>query len=124
MFYFSKPVSIITLIFFFPEILDPEVNITCLSIISPDRDDIVLSIPENGNPKGLWLTLKEGCHYRLKFTFHVSNNIVCGLKYTNTVWKTGVKGKFFFVPNLFQIKLVTCKINLFKHSYNNSNFSG
>ncbi|KAL5126160.1 Rho GDP-dissociation inhibitor 1 [Glycine soja] len=73
------------------EILDPEVNITCLSIISPDRDDIVLSIPENGNPKGLWFTLKEGCHYRLKFTFHVSNNIVSGLKYTNTVWKTGVK---------------------------------
>lgn len=96
MFYFSKPVSIITLIFFFPEILDPEVTITCLTIISPDRDDIVLPIPENGTPKGLWFTLKEGCHYRLKFTFHVSNNIVSGLKYTNTVWKTAVKGKFFF----------------------------
>ncbi|XP_027368628.1 rho GDP-dissociation inhibitor 1-like [Abrus precatorius] len=73
------------------EILDPEVKISSLSIVSPDRDDIVLPIPENGNPKGLWFTLKEGSQYRLKFTFQVNNNIVSGLKYTNTVWKTGVK---------------------------------
>ncbi|KAJ1383886.1 Rho protein GDP-dissociation inhibitor [Sesbania bispinosa] len=73
------------------EILDPEVKITSLSIVSPDRDDIILPIPEDGNLKGLWFTLKEGSHYRLKFTFEVSNNIVSGLKYTNTVWKTGVK---------------------------------
>ncbi|XP_057439780.1 rho GDP-dissociation inhibitor 1 [Lotus japonicus] len=73
------------------ETLDPEVKITSLSIISPDRGDIVLPVPESGNPKGLWFTLKEGSHYCLKFTFVVSNNIVSGLKYTNTVWKTGVK---------------------------------
>ncbi|ESW14513.1 hypothetical protein PHAVU_008G287600 [Phaseolus vulgaris] len=73
------------------EILDPEVKITSLSIVSPERDDIVLPIPEDGNPKGLWFTLKEGSHYRLKFTFQVNNNIVSGFKYTNTVWKTGVK---------------------------------
>ena len=54
-------------------------NFTCLTIISPDRDDIVLPIPENENPKGLWFTTKEGSHYRLKFTFNVSNNIVFGL---------------------------------------------
>ncbi|KAK7316524.1 hypothetical protein RJT34_00055 [Clitoria ternatea] len=73
------------------EILEPEVKITSLSIVSLGRDDIVLPIPKDGNPKGLWFTLKEGSHYRLKFTFEVSNNIVSGLKYTNTVWKTGVK---------------------------------
>ncbi|KAK7306645.1 hypothetical protein VNO77_44597 [Canavalia gladiata] len=73
------------------EILEPEVKITSLSIVSPGRDDIVLPIPEDGKPKGLWFTLKEGSHYRLKFTFEVSNNIVSGLKYINTVWKTGVK---------------------------------
>ncbi|XP_028803146.1 rho GDP-dissociation inhibitor 1-like [Neltuma alba] len=73
------------------ETLDAEVKITSLSIISAERDDIVLPIPEDGNPQGLWFTLKEGSHYRLKFTFHVSNNIVSGLKYTNTVWKTGLK---------------------------------
>ncbi|CAN1260024.1 Rho GDP-dissociation inhibitor 1 [Linum perenne] len=40
---------------------------------------------------GCWFTLKEGCQYSLLFTFGVKNNIVCGLRYTNTVWKTGVK---------------------------------
>ncbi|MED6205329.1 Rab GDP dissociation inhibitor alpha [Stylosanthes scabra] len=73
------------------EVLEPEVKIISLSIVSPGREDIVLPIPENGNPKGLWFTLKEGSQYRLKFTFVVSNNIVSGFKYTNTVWKTGVK---------------------------------
>ncbi|KAK7299831.1 hypothetical protein RJT34_10659 [Clitoria ternatea] len=73
------------------ESLEPDVKITSLSIVSPGRDDIVLPIPDDGNPKGTWFTLKEGSHYRLKFTFQVSNNIVSGLKYTNTVWKTGVK---------------------------------
>ncbi|CAN0897499.1 Rho GDP-dissociation inhibitor 1 [Linum grandiflorum] len=73
------------------ETLEPEVKILSLSIVSPDRDDIVLSIPEDGKPKGSWFTLKEGSPYKLKFDFQVSNNIVSGLKYTNTVWKTGVK---------------------------------
>ncbi|CAL5203558.1 unnamed protein product [Lathyrus oleraceus] len=73
------------------EILEPEVNFTSLSIISPGRDDIVLPIPEDGKPKGLWFTLKEGSPYRLKFSLVVTNNIVSGLKYTNTVWKTAVK---------------------------------
>ncbi|KAF3443322.1 hypothetical protein FNV43_RR13004 [Rhamnella rubrinervis] len=73
------------------EVLEPEVKITELSIISPGRGDIVLPIPEDGKPKGLWFTLKEGSRYNLKFAFKVSNNIVSGLKYTNTVWKTGMK---------------------------------
>ncbi|KAM7275732.1 hypothetical protein ACFE04_017598 [Oxalis oulophora] len=73
------------------ETLEPEVKIVSLSIISPDRPDIVLSVPEDGKPKGSWFTLKEGSHYNLKFTFKVRNNIVSGLKYTNTVWKTGMK---------------------------------
>ncbi|KAG8647372.1 rho GDP-dissociation inhibitor 1 [Manihot esculenta] len=73
------------------ETLDPEVKILSLAIKSPGRSDIVLSIPEDGNPKGIWFTLKEGSRYSLQFTFQVGNNIVSGLKYTNTVWKTGVK---------------------------------
>lgn len=63
-----------------------------LTIVSAGRSDIVLSIPTNGNPKGLWFTLKEGSRYHLRFSIKVSNDIVCGLKYTNTVWKTGIKG--------------------------------
>ncbi|OWM83341.1 hypothetical protein CDL15_Pgr012822 [Punica granatum] len=73
------------------ETLEPEVKFLSLAILSPGRSDIVLSIPENGKPKGLWFTLKEGSRYNLKFSFQVKNNIVSGLKYTNTVWKTGVK---------------------------------
>ncbi|KAG4945975.1 hypothetical protein AAZX31_15G109700 [Glycine max] len=73
------------------ETLEPNVKILSLAIKSADRPDIVLAIPEGGNPKGLWFTLKEGSRYRLMFTFQVENNIVSGLKYTNTVWKTGIK---------------------------------
>ncbi|KAK9715062.1 hypothetical protein RND81_06G140500 [Saponaria officinalis] len=71
--------------------LDSEVKILSLSIKSPGRDDIVLHIPENGKVKGTWFTLKEGCPYNLQFTFRVNNNIVSGLRYSNTVWKAGVK---------------------------------
>lgn len=77
----------------YAETLDPEVRILSLAILSPGRPDIVLLVPANGNPKGMWFTLKEGSKYNLKFTFQVNNNIVSGLRYTNTVWKTGVKGK-------------------------------
>ncbi|XP_022723963.1 rho GDP-dissociation inhibitor 1-like [Durio zibethinus] len=73
------------------ENLEPEVKILSLAIKSPGRPDMVLPIPEDGNPKGLWFTLKEGSKYSLQFAFQVSNNIVSGLRYTNTVWKTGVK---------------------------------
>lgn len=70
---------------------DPEVEIISLSILSPGRPAIVLPIPEDGRPKGLWFTLKEGSPYSLRFSFQVSNNIVVGFRYTNNVWKTGLK---------------------------------
>ncbi|KAJ6852356.1 rho GDP-dissociation inhibitor 1 [Iris pallida] len=73
------------------ENLEPEVKILSLSILSPGRPDMVLPLPVVPNSKGVWFTLKEGSPYRLKFSFSVSNNIVSGLRYTNTVWKTGVK---------------------------------
>ncbi|XP_057416034.1 rho GDP-dissociation inhibitor 1-like [Lotus japonicus] len=73
------------------ETLEPEVKILSLAIKSPGRDDIVLPVPETGNPPGLWFTLKEGSRYSLMFTFQVGHNIVSGLKYINTVWKTGIK---------------------------------
>lgn len=87
----------------YAETLEPEVKILSLAIKSPGRPDIFLTIPENGTPKGSWFTLKEGSRYSLLFTFQVSNNIVSGLKYTNTVWKTGVKGNkisLSFSPSL------------------------
>nr|GEX47707.1 Rho GDP-dissociation inhibitor 1-like [Tanacetum cinerariifolium] len=73
------------------ETLDPEVKILSLAIVSPGRQDLVLPIPNTGKIKGTWFTLKEGSRYTIRFTFQVRNNIVSGLKYTNTVWKTGLK---------------------------------
>ncbi|XP_074581458.1 rho GDP-dissociation inhibitor 1-like isoform X1 [Curcuma longa] len=73
------------------EILEPEVKILSLSIISPERPHIVLPLLAVPDYRRVWFTLKEGSHYRLKFNFSVSNNIVSGLRYTNTVWKTGIK---------------------------------
>ncbi|KAK9663930.1 hypothetical protein RND81_14G007000 [Saponaria officinalis] len=70
---------------------EPEVKILSLAIVSEDRPDIFLPIPEDGKPNGPWFTLKEGSRYKLRFTFLVNHNIVVGLKYNNTVWKTGMK---------------------------------
>ncbi|KAI3829093.1 hypothetical protein L1987_03207 [Smallanthus sonchifolius] len=42
------------------EVQEPDVKIPSLTIISPDRPDIVLEIPTSGNPKAPWFTLKEG----------------------------------------------------------------
>ncbi|OAY66335.1 Rho GDP-dissociation inhibitor 1 [Ananas comosus] len=41
----------------------------------------------------LWNRIRRVCgsHYKLKFAFSVRNNIVSGLRYANTVWKTGLK---------------------------------
>lgn len=75
--------------------MDPDVKFQELTIIIPDRPDLVLPIPFASDSKGFAFALKEGCHYRLKFSFAVSNNIVSGLRYTNIVWKTGVKGSFY-----------------------------
>ncbi|OAY76049.1 rho GDP-dissociation inhibitor 1-like [Ananas comosus] len=73
------------------EISDPEVKILDLTIITPDRADLVLPIPFVPDAKGYAFALKDGSRYRLKFSFTVFNNIVSGLRYTNTVWKTGVR---------------------------------
>ncbi|KAE8685243.1 Rho GDP-dissociation inhibitor 1 [Hibiscus syriacus] len=73
------------------ETLDPVVKFISVAIVSPERPDIVLSIPEDGNRQRLWFTLKEDSHYRLKFSFQVGNNILSGLRYTNTVWKSGLR---------------------------------
>ncbi|KAJ1259146.1 hypothetical protein BS78_10G131700 [Paspalum vaginatum] len=75
------------------EMLEPDVKITSLSILSPGRPEIVLPLPaeRRSKEKEPWFTLKEGSAYRLKFTFSVADNIVSGLRYTNTVWKTGIR---------------------------------
>lgn len=63
-----------------------------LTILSPDRPDLVLPIPFVPDEKGYAFALKDGSTYSFRFSFIVCNNIVSGLKYTNTVWKIGVRG--------------------------------
>jgi Rho GDP-dissociation inhibitor len=74
------------------ETAEPEVKVLNLTILSPGRPDLVLPIPFEADEKGYAFALKDGSPYSFRFSFIVSNNIVSGLKYTNTVWKTGVRG--------------------------------
>lgn len=76
----------------FSETLEPEVKFQELTILSLDRPALILPIPFVPDSKGFAFALKDGSRYRLKFSFIVSDNIVSGLRYTNIVWKTGVKG--------------------------------
>ncbi|KAL5662039.1 hypothetical protein ACJX0J_029164, partial [Zea mays] len=73
------------------ETAEPEVKVVDLTILSPGRPDLILPIPFQADEKGYAFALKDGSPYSFRFSFIVSNNIVSGLKYTNTVWKTGVK---------------------------------
>ncbi|KAK4373860.1 hypothetical protein RND71_004537 [Anisodus tanguticus] len=71
--------------------LEPEVQEPKLYIICPGRSDLELSEPFTSTPKDCLFTLKEASRYKLKFSFTVSNNVVTGLKYINTTWKSGVR---------------------------------
>eukprot|EP00252_Welwitschia_mirabilis_P026422 TRINITY_DN8682_c0_g1_i1.p1 TRINITY_DN8682_c0_g1~~TRINITY_DN8682_c0_g1_i1.p1 ORF type:complete len:254 (+),score=38.88 TRINITY_DN8682_c0_g1_i1:178-939(+) len=73
------------------ECLEPEVKIESISIVTAGRPEVVLPVPFSPNPKGYSFALKEGSRYNLKVTFSVHNNIVSGLRYRNTVWKSGVR---------------------------------
>ncbi|KAG2620089.1 hypothetical protein PVAP13_3NG159100 [Panicum virgatum] len=73
------------------ETAEPEVKVLNLTILSPGRPDLVLPIPFQADDKSYAFALKDGSPYSFRFSFIVSNNIVSGLKYTNTVWKTGVR---------------------------------
>ncbi|PVH62767.1 hypothetical protein PAHAL_3G391600 [Panicum hallii] len=73
------------------ETAEPEVKVMNLTILSPGRPDLVLPIPFQADEKGYAFALKDGSPYSFRFSFIVSNNIVSGLKYTNIVWKTGVR---------------------------------
>lgn len=76
----------------YSETVEPEVTILNLTILTPGRPDLVLPIPFVPDDKGYAFALKDGSTYSFRFSFTVSNNIVSGLKYTHTIWKTGVRG--------------------------------
>ncbi len=76
--------------------LEPEVKVLRLGIQAKGREELELPL----DPQLLLLlttsstscsfSLKEGCHYHLKFVFTVRSNIVSGLTCINTVWKLGI----------------------------------
>ncbi|KAL7587429.1 rho GDP-dissociation inhibitor 1 [Lactuca sativa] len=71
---------------------DPEVKFHSIGIVSKDVGEITTSLPVKESQSGRPLfTLKEGVQYRLKLTFTILHNIVSGLTYTNTVWKSGIQ---------------------------------
>lgn len=73
--------------------MEPEVKFHSIGIISSDFGEISTPFPINEDQsKKILFTLQEGSEYRLKLTFSVLHNIVSGLAYTNTVWKSGLQG--------------------------------
>ncbi|KMT14993.1 hypothetical protein BVRB_3g064970 [Beta vulgaris subsp. vulgaris] len=70
----------------------PEVQILSLSVLSPGRTDVVLTIPFlPTTSKATLFTLKEGSKYRIKFLFTVTKKAVKNLTYTYMVWKSGIR---------------------------------
>ncbi|XBJ13313.1 hypothetical protein VPH35_017684 [Triticum aestivum] len=93
------------------ETVEPEVTILNLTILAPGRPDLVLPIPFVPDDKGHAFALKDGTAYSFRFSFTVSNNIVSGLKYSHTVWKTRVKGGHFLHFISFPCKQLLKLIN-------------
>lgn len=71
--------------------IEPDVKVVSLGIVCKDYPEIALQLPLDKKSNEVCFTLTEGSSYHLKFTFMVHHNIVCGLKYANTVWKGGIQ---------------------------------
>lgn len=72
--------------------LESDVVFHSIGVVSDDCEDTntPLSFDENQSC-GVLFTLKEGSKYRFKLAFTVKHNIVSGLRYSNVVWKGGIK---------------------------------
>ena len=90
--------------------MHPQVNLLSMSIVSPGRLDMDITLPSSSTYKNHLFTLKEGSKYNLKFTFMVRHNIVSGLAYVHTVWKSGIKGNVLHINsgNKWIHKLPNC----------------
>lgn len=72
--------------------MEPEVKFQSIGIISSDFGELISPLPiADDQRKRVLFSLREGSDYRLKLTFTVLHNIVSGLAYTNTVWKSGLQ---------------------------------
>ncbi|CAI0386184.1 unnamed protein product, partial [Linum tenue] len=75
---------------------EAEVRFHSIGIMCSDFGEVTTPLPivanENESRSSrLLFTLREGSQYQLKFTFTVLHNIVSGLTYSNTVWKSGIQ---------------------------------
>jgi len=76
-------------------LLDPEVKLLRLAILTKGREELELPLLPpvaaalRNNTSFFSFCLKEGSRYQLKFVFTVRNNIVPGLTCINSVWKAG-----------------------------------
>lgn len=74
--------------------MDPEVRFHSIGVVSEDHEEINAPLPVPESKKNdVLFTLKEGSHYHRKLTFTVLHNIVSGLTYSNSVWKSGLLGQ-------------------------------
>jgi hypothetical protein len=89
------------------------VEIVRVEIICPDRPDgnivlefaVILSsnrfskILQKDEIQKKEYIIKEDSVFNLRIHFVVRNDIVCGLKFVNNVWKLGFKGKVLVLSN-------------------------
>lgn len=60
--------------------------------------------------------LKEGCNYKIQVTFRVQHEIVSGLKYVNTVYRKGVRGKQNMTITALSLPFYSCPFRT--HAFN------
>uniref|UniRef100_A0A0D6R8Y2 Rho GDP-dissociation inhibitor 1 n=1 Tax=Araucaria cunninghamii TaxID=56994 RepID=A0A0D6R8Y2_ARACU len=70
--------------------VEPEVTFLSMEICCDGREiNIPLTIEKRTND--ISFAIKEGCNLRVKFKFAVHHNIVSGLTWVNTIWRSGIQ---------------------------------
>lgn len=69
-----------------------KVIIQKISLLAEGRDEVSIDLTKTPEEiKKESFTIKEGCKYRMKMYFYVQREIVSGLKYSQKVYKAGIK---------------------------------
>ena len=65
-----------------------------MSMVIAGRGDVDLDLTGDLTKlKEVPFVIKEGCEYRLKITFKVQHEVVCGLKYMHAIYRKGIRCK-------------------------------
>ncbi|XP_072044329.1 rho GDP-dissociation inhibitor 1-like [Amphiura filiformis] len=68
----------------------PEMKPIKITLMSEGREDKTVDLTDLEALKKHSFVIKEGVEYKIKITFQVYNDIVCGLKYMQTTHKKGI----------------------------------